>query len=397
MNWLTDNIVRWDGPPMPPELKTQGGVTELLGAGAPVRYIAWADAAKVPADQVVAITDGTWPGIQSLGRRGTPDDFVAAASRQPWVDANGYLVGCLRAVRRNQPALFAPAAKEGASDAGIELSLIESRIWGGNCLLALPPDYRRALVSGQAKARESWQRIGRTARWLGENHALFGHPVIPVITQVVDTTGESAEFCNLMTRQIATPAVVASDRIPPPDPDSRLAVVAVGIADPPPASQTTLLDHARAGSTLVVETRGEAPWWRAGDLKLLRAEDDRDFYGLGKGRICAYHSVVEDPSEFALDVIDIVTHKRRALRIWDANTVVGLITTPPAGAKAVVHLVNYGQPRDYDFPFRAQGVFTTANLLRPGKPPEEIKAVKRGTTTEVRVPSLQRVAVVTLS
>lgn len=397
MNWLTDTILRWDGAPLANALKAQGGVSALLAQDAQVRYVTWVDSAKAGPRETVAVTDGTWPGIQRAGRPRNPDDFVAAASRLPWVDANGYLISCLRAVRPEQPALLAPAAKEGSASAGLELSLIESRVWGGNCLLGLPPDFRQTLISGQAKAVDTWNRLGRTAKWLNENQQLFGHPVVPTITQVVDTTGESAEFCNLMTRQIATPAVVAAHRIPPPAPDRILAVVAVGIADPAPPARAALLNHARAGASLVVETHGANPWWQTKELKLVRKEDDRDFHTLGKGQIIAYHTAVEDPSEFGLDVIDIVTHKRRALRIWDAPAVVGLITTPPTGAKVLVHLVNYGEPRDYDFPFRAQGVYLKATLLRPGKAPEEIKAVKRAATTEVRVPSLERVAIVALS
>ena len=41
-----------------------------------------------------------------------------------------------------------------------------------------------------------------------------------------------------------------------------------------------------------------------------------------KVRLSRIKRPIADPSEFALDVIDIITHKRRAVRTWNAPAVI---------------------------------------------------------------------------
>jgi len=77
---------------------------------------------------------------------------------------------------------------------------------------------------------------------------------------------------------------------------------------------------------------------RAG-LKHLREDPDRDYYSLGKGQVVAYKEPVLDPSDLAFDMIDYVTEKRRATRVFNGNAAVAM-----AGG-AVLYLLNYGRPR----------------------------------------------------
>ena len=151
----------------------------------------------------------------------------------------------------------------------------------------------------------------------------------------------------------------------------------------------------------MVDAPGEKAWWRAPELKHVRAQEDRDFFSLGRGQVIAYREQISDPSEFALDVIDIVTQKQRAVRLWNASTVVARVTVGPkagpAPGAAVVCAINYGSPIDMDFPARIQGHYTKATLLRPEAAPVPLKAAKRGTTTEVYIPELGRLGVVVFS
>ena len=132
-------------------------------------------------------------------------------------------------------------------------------------------------------------------------------------------------------------------------------------------------------------------------MQPVRSEPDREFYALGKGRVVAYRKPVADPSEFALDVIDIVTHPRRAVRIWNGPAVVALASSSPRRGERLLHLVNYGSPIDTELQARVQGNFSKAMLLRPEGSPVTLTAAKRGTTTEVFVPEVRRLGVVVFS
>ena len=149
---------------------------------------------------------------------------------------------------------------------------------------------------------------------------------------------------------------------------------------------------------MVVDAPGSDAWWRAAGLKPLRNQQDRDFYTLGQGQVVAYKEPIADPSEFAFDVIDFVTHKRRAARLWNAPSLIALATAAPASGPArgavLLHVLNYGAPIDSDVQARVQGVFAKATLLRPDGSPIPLKTAKRGTTTEVFLPELRRVGTV---
>jgi hypothetical protein len=163
---------------------------------------------------------------------------------------------------------------------------------------------------------------------------------------------------------------------------------------PRPAIKARILAHAAAGASVIVAAPPENAWWKDPRMKPLQNQEDRDFFTLGKGQVVAYKDNILDPSEFALDIIDIVTHRRRAVRIWNANTVIATARSASLRAGTQVVLVNYGGAFDRDTQVRVQGVYTKARVLRPDKPEMELKAAKRGMSTEVMIPEMDKVGVV---
>jgi hypothetical protein len=160
------------------------------------------------------------------------------------------------------------------------------------------------------------------------------------------------------------------------------------------AIRARILAHAEGGSSVVLAGRS---WWSELLAKPARSEADRDYHALGRGQVIAYRKPVADPSEFALDVIDIVTHMRRALRIWNAPAAIALATdAPPGKGKALLHVINYGSPIDSESEVQAriQGHFTKATLWRPEAPPLPLKPARRGSTTEIFIQELTRLGVV---
>src|SRR5450432_2297526 len=117
-----------------------------------------------------------------------------------------------------------------------------------------------------------------------------------------------------------------------------------------------MLEHVSTGGvTVVTDDPSPNAWWRSAQLKVTKTQADRVFYSLGKGAIVAYNRKVVDPSEHALDVIDIVGHPHRAVRIWNANSTIA-VSSP-----GVVHLLNYSaRARGSDTQVRIQGVYKNA-------------------------------------
>jgi hypothetical protein len=357
-----------------------------------------------------ALSEGLWPGIGSELKMTDDDpDAVSGPSRQPWVDANGFRIPWLKAIcPERYPALaYRPDAKAGLKPDRLvpydtlELALAEAWVHGGNYVLAAEARYRAALLRRDPKALTSWRRLGRTARWLKKHRTLFGGPVLPAITLLVDEGEASVEIANLMMRQNASPALEPAGSPPAPDPERRAVVVAVSLtAAPPEDVRNRILAHAGAGSTVITDRGEGTPWWRAAELRLVRDEPDRETYELGRGKVVAYKKLIEDPSDFALDVIDVATHARRAVRIWWGPTAITTVNSGPDSgpfrAKAVLKAVNYGSPMPWELMMYAQGNYESALMLRPEADPLKLKTAKRGSSTELTLPDLRRVGVILL-
>jgi len=335
----------------------------------------------------VVLVEGSWPGIAREASVPGRGDETASASREPWIEVNGYWAAYLRALFPNRPAVLgyqAPPEERMTPFDSLELALVEARVCGGNYILDIPARYLAALQRGDEKALSAWRQLGGTARWLREQKSLLGLPVFPQVTQLVEPGEATAEIAKLLIRRNASPRLEAAARCPAPSPQ-RLALVAVELQKPSEETRNRILAHADAGSSVVVNGN----WWSTSRLKLVRKEEDRDVFALGKGKVVAYRGAVSDPSEFAMDVIDLATHKRRAARLWNAPSVVAL-----ASGKGVLTCVNYGSPVDSAVQARISGKYSKATLLRPEAQSVELKPALRGGTTEVQIPELRRLGIV---
>ena len=373
---------------------------------AEVQFLSLESINRAAPKALVALSNGLWPGVSRGPSQGS-DEFTASATEAPWVDANGYWIGILRCLYPNRPALlgYLPDDKAGVKPEALlpydslELALVEAWVNGGNFLLSLEPRFHERLLGGEAKALDAWRQLGRTAQWLGRHVSLFRQATSPAITVLVEADEGLAEIPNLLYRQSASPALASAANPPAPDPLHRIALVAVSIHPPSAGIRRRILSHAEAGTSLIVDAPGENAWWRDPRLKLVRHQEDRDFYSFGRGQVVAYREPISDPSEFAFDVIDIVTQKRRTVRLWNAPTVIALATSCPPGAnrgRALLHLINYGSALSGELLAAIQGWYPRASLLRPEAGPLSLPTARRGTATEVTIPELRRLGVVVL-
>ncbi len=357
--------------------------------------------AQMPADPgpYAALSTGLWPGI-SRGPSAGADDETASASREPWVDANGYWIAYLSAL---YPHAAPVLAYEADAASGLKpgrvvpfdtltLALAEARIMGGNYILSLDAPYREGLLKEDPRAASAWKELGVTAKWLAANRALFAKPPLPTIAAIVEPGRPTAEIANLLFRRAGSPHLVSA---PPPPSKDILVLVTTAMKPPKPEIAARILDHAKFGSTVVTDDPSPEAWWKVPGLQAVKTQSDRVFYLHGKGTIVAYNRKIVDPSEHALDIIDIVTHPRRPVRIWNAASVIAVAT------KGTLHFLNYGgggRNRGGEIQARIQGIYRTATMLRPGEEPLKIDAAPRGgTATEVFVSDIGRIASVVFS
>ena len=412
---LNHVAARWlDPDPKHVPLLTEGGITAVVCAPndafaracadakivvmaeSSVASVSLDDAQKAPAAGLSVIKDGLWPGVHR------PDPQTASATRSLWLDQNCSVVHYARTIQpRLAPVLgYLPDKEAGVTPERLvpydshELALTEAWAAGGNYLISLEPRFRKGLLDGEASALTAWRNLGKTARWLRTNKEVFRQPPLPIVKVLVDGGFMSREVAHLMFRQSVSPCLVRSDNPPAPDPARCLVVAAVGIEPPAAPARARILANAEAGSTVVVEGEKGKAWWSVPALKPVREDAERQFFQLGKGQVVAYKKDVEDPGSFALDVIDMVTQKRRPTRIWNCNAGLAMASAGPGQRGAVVTVVNYSRPTDLPVLARIQGAYERATLVEPGSEKRTLSVARRGTASEVAIPTLGRVAAV---
>lgn len=393
-------FLRWSDPePVHVPLLASASIDTVLLAAPHAAFEAAARAAKLAtlaeAGAPLSVSRGLWPGIRRAPGNRDPDNEVASASREPWIDANGHVVAYERALHPGQPVLlgYRPDEKAGVTEDRIipfntlELALAEARVHGGNFILTLQPRFRSELLAGSPAARTAWDTLGQTIRFLKQHRDLLGRPALPIITAVVEPGMPTAEIANLLHRRGASPALVSARQIPQTPSGGIQALVAAGMKQVPAA----VFAYAAAGGTVILDAPAPSA------AKLTKREPDRDFLSLGKGRIVAYRKRITDPSEFALDVIDVINHRQRAVRLWNALSSIPLATAGQAPGELLLHVLQYGNGEPTELQARVQGHFSRAVMLSPGTSPQPLQTARRGSTTEVFLPSPRRLAIVRFS
>lgn len=376
MSWgLQSFVLRWADAP--------ARVKEILRPD----VVLGADEA-IPAEVGRVVRDGTWPGVRRPGKRISREEEAASASAEPWVDANGYLVEYFRALTPERPVWMGqkpPAGEEVLVPPGtVELALAEARLAGGNFVVDLPLAWRRQLEAGDEKAYGALAKLASINQWLKQQAAWCGLPALPVVTAWVEMGVATREVANLLHRRGACPTL---KRVGEAVPAGAVGLVAAGLKTVP----GELLAGVSRGGVLVVDQ----PLSSA--ARKVKEEVDRDFYAWGQGQVVVYRKRVLDPSEFALDVIDLVGHKRRAARVWNAPAVLYMATAGRRTGEAALRLLNYGESRREDVQARIQGHYSKAWLKRPEGADVELPVARRGEMSEVFVPDLGRAAIVQFS
>ena len=351
------------------------------------------------------LTAGLWPGVRAPPNVPGRGIEVATASREPWIDINPYLVGYLQGMYPSRAAVLGYRPDQAAGITGgravphesVEVALVEAFLAGGNFVISLPDDYRDALLASEKDAIAAWQSLGRTASYLRENAAQIRRPNRSRIVAAAGSLAESGEILNLMYRRNLFPVVHPATDLPILDSSRVRALVYANLDAPDTIVLRRIVGYVRAGGLLVAApaNRETPEWWLADGTEKTRSDKDRDHFSLGTGRIVAYHDPVLDPSEFALDVIDLIGVQTRDLRLWNAPTIVGSAVEAGRGA-AQLHLVNYDEPIDQGFPTRVDGVFRRATVREIDGEVRTLKAVKRGEMTEIWVDRIGRFALIEL-
>ncbi|MCP5111410.1 MAG: hypothetical protein GY953_11305, partial [bacterium] len=239
-----------DGKPVV-ELRTRAGMR--LDAGSPV----------------VGSLEGVWPGINTA----EDGSAKAAPTGAPWIDTNS---GFARFVRTatgktvwigNRPpeAQVIPVAR-------YLQAIGDAEMVGAHWVLALDSDFERRLLDGEAKARESWQRIGAYMQWWSDHREWASYQSYRGLAVIQDPSSRpllSGGILDMIAARHTPLRSIPAEKLDPNAMEGAVMAVNVSPASTTAKQKEILLDFTRGGATLLTGPPGwEFPPIAAGQVTM---------------------------------------------------------------------------------------------------------------------------------
>jgi hypothetical protein len=248
--------------------------------------------------ETVVIENGLWPGLRAnIVSDQQRDIGFAAATAEPWVNENGWMLLHARGVAPEKRAIFTyNRPKDLAPKIGANaLAIAEAAVFGGSYAVPAGALAESTTPRGRADRRRTIAQL----KFLADHPDWFSGDIAATVDVLADTLAPIREVMNLLVRRNLPFRAFAREHWPT---DRPAALVLVG---QPPLSAS--------------EQAKVMAWRSAGTAILERAS-------------------VADPSAFAAAVRSALGD-RRPFRLTNAQEVIAVLSV---GKQRVLHLLNYG-------------------------------------------------------
>ncbi len=324
------------------------------------------------------ILEGVRPSARNLADMG----IRAAASAEPWIDSNIWLVRSYRSESEWRPVWISQQPNPSAPGDYIRC-VADAAVGGGRWIVALDDELRAKLFRKEAGALATWREIGVYLKF-AEDHAEwrsfapYGNLAL-VIDSASETPELSNEYLNLVARRQVPYRQILRAKLSPAALESFQAVLAVDV-DPPSAAERKLLrDFAEKGGLVIA-----GPSW--GDAP---KDESYSEIPLGKGRVVVYKDEPPDPGSVARDLLELLAPEIMGLSVFNLPSAIAYASVEPSGKRAMVQLLNYATTPSKRVTIRFNGIFNTARMYTPESAPVDLKVRKTANgRTEFVIPAL---------
>ena len=289
----------------------------------------------------VAIGNCVWPGLRAnIVSDQAGDIGFAAATAEPWVNENGWMLLHARGVAPDKRmVLTCRPPKDAAPKIGANaLAIAEAAVFGGAYAVPAGALGESATPRGRAGRRSTIAQL----KFIADHPEWFSSPIEATVDVLADTLEPIREVMNLLVRRNLPFRVFTRDHWPA---DRPAALVLIG--------QPPLRDGEQARV---------AAWRSAGTAILERRS-------------------VPDPSAFAAEVRSALGD-RRPFRLTNAQEVIAVLSV---GNQRVLHLLNYGIDPIQDVRVQLTQPPSRAKLFAPEKPAGVALEIRQG---EIVIPEM---------
>lgn len=369
---------------VPPSLPAIRAAAEAAGFICPAspRWHSWRELDWTNPGELAAISDGFWPELAQKGGDSEP----AGPTGAPWLDANGWLIEMARA-RAPQSAIWLrsdlPEDPRTLRWPHYQLALLEAWAYGARRPFALAAPHAETLARNEPEARQSFDALLATLRWMNERPAWQSFQPFARLAIASDFTGPN-EYISTETLLLAARLGIAFV------PLDRARLSAASLQDrrallwcdpePVPGSLSPWVEH----GGILIAMPAALKDWRTGSVQN-DANPRFRIHGAGQGRIAAARAEFDDPWLLARDAHLLMSRRHDALRLFNAPAL--QFRHAHRHHRHVLHLLNYTlRPAAHPVVLQLALPAVAARVHLPGHPLVELSLRREIGGLEAQLP-----------
>lgn len=331
-------------------------------------------------EPLVGTDQGVWPGVQ-IQKDGVA---VSAPSGAPWIDTNAGFLRFVRAADNGRPVWIANMPPHGTvvpAERYLQ-AIADAESTGAHWVIALDDDLNRRLLAGDARALETWRRMGELLSFYAahpEWRTMRPHSSLALLEDVNSGALLAGGIVDMLAAKHTTVRPVPLRSFGGDSLAGATLAVNVDPAGLTAAQRETLQGWTRSGNTLLTAP----PGW-----KMPMPADPR--------QISLNSDQIAKLGEIWHELNSLLGSRNPGAKVFNAPGTISNVLAGPDGRPVVLHLVNYSNYPVEDVTVRLPGQFSGAKLLAPGEAPKSVELFQDDGITEISIPKFRVVATVVL-
>ena len=302
-------------------------------------------AAWETASTVFSATDNVWPGLNLQTMNG--DTALAGPTGIPWVNSNAWFSLLARELAPGKTLWLdcdPPAASSALDPADYALAVADSYAYGSRWIVSLGDKLRAALLEGNARAKEVWEKLCETTVFFEGHKGWQAFKSQGILAIVSDFRGDNAylsgEVLNLLNRRQVQFRIIERAKSLPAF-EGVGAILWLDSEKPNAEQHAALLAFVRGGRLVIAAT-----YWGAPDVAPTKKDPSLQYklYNVGKGQIAVAEEGFQDPYQVAVDAHLLVSRRSDLVRLYNpeaTNCHLSGESALPIEGRRLLQVLNY--------------------------------------------------------
>jgi hypothetical protein len=293
---------------------------------------------KEKSPEGIDVRGGVWPRVLPATKKDAAD---AGATGGAWVDSNAGFIRVGQTMSPGKPVWLDYSPPGGNDIVPLDryaVAVAEALAYGGQWIVTLSADFLAGLEKNSPEVLAAWKRMLGVYKFFDSRPAWKTWKVVASLAVVSSFEGDirmlSEEFVKMTPRRHLSHTIIRSADLATASLAGLKAIIYIETGPPEGALRAQLLKFVEAGGLLISPSgivTGQPSSRRIG----------YEIHTLGKGQIAVPLEPWYDPFLLVAEAHQLMSHREDVVRVWNGGDMNSHFLSDPAGARGVVHLIQY--------------------------------------------------------